>query len=132
LVRANQIAAVVSHAARRGAARPAAVAKLRQSRFLTPAAVKAALIEAARAQGFDAVGIVRPDAIPFAGERLREFLSLGGHGDMDWMAAKAGRRADPQTLWPQARSIVMLGLNYGPDDDPLAILKHRGRGDISV
>jgi epoxyqueuosine reductase len=90
------------------------------------------LIEAARAQGFDAVGVARPDAIPFAAERLREFLSLGAHGDMDWMVAKAGRRADPRMLWPEARSIVMLGLNYGPDDDPLAILKHRGRGDISV
>jgi epoxyqueuosine reductase len=90
------------------------------------------LIEAARAQGFDAVGVARPDAIPFAAERLREFLSLGAHGDMDWMVAKAGRRADPRMLWPEARSIVMLGLNYGPDDDPLAILKHRRRGDISV
>ncbi len=51
---------------------------------------------------------------------------------MDWLAANAERRADPQVLWPQARSIVMLGLNYGPDDDPLAILKDRTRGGISV
>jgi epoxyqueuosine reductase len=48
------------------------------------------------------------------------------------MAANAERRADPGALWPRARSIVMLGLNYGPDDDPLAILKERARGDISV
>jgi len=94
--------------------------------------LKSALVAAAHAQGFDAVGVTRPDAIPFAAERLREFLSLGAHGDMGWMAANADRRGDPRALWPQARSIVMLGLNYGPDDDPLGILKERGRGDISV
>jgi epoxyqueuosine reductase len=63
---------------------------------------------------------------------LGEFLSLGAHGDMAWLKANAERRADPRALWPQVRSIVMLGLNYGPDDDPLAILKDRVRGDISV
>jgi epoxyqueuosine reductase len=63
---------------------------------------------------------------------LGEFLSLGAHGDMAWLEANAERRADPRALWPQVRSIVMLGLNYGPDDDPLAILKDRVRGDISV
>jgi epoxyqueuosine reductase len=67
-----------------------------------------------------------------AAERLREFLNLGAHGDMGWMAANAERRGDPRALWPQARAIVMLGLNYGPDGDPLAILKDRLCGDISV
>ncbi|MFZ0527379.1 MAG: tRNA epoxyqueuosine(34) reductase QueG [Xanthobacteraceae bacterium] len=99
---------------------------------MTGAALKAALIDAAHVQGFDAIGVTRPDAIPLAAERLREFLSLGVHGDMDWMATTADRRADPRALWPQARSIVMLGLNYGPTDDPLAVLKVRTRGDISV
>ena len=94
--------------------------------------MKSALVEAARTRGFDAVGITRPDAIPLAAERLREFLSLGAHGDMEWMARNADRRGDPHALWPQARSIVMLGVNYGPHDDPLAILKERMRGDISV
>ncbi len=63
---------------------------------------------------------------------MGEFLGLGAHGDMAWLKANAERRADPRALWPQVRSIVMLGLNYGPDDDPLAILKDRVRGDISV
>jgi epoxyqueuosine reductase len=83
-------------------------------------------------QGFDAVGIVRPDAVPLAAERLRAFLDAGAHGEMTWMAEKADRRADPCVLWPNARSIIMLGMNYGPDGDPLAILKQRGRGGISV
>ena len=51
---------------------------------------------------------------------------------MDWLAATAARRTDPQVLWPEARSVIMLGLNYGPDRDPLAILQQRDRGAISV
>jgi epoxyqueuosine reductase len=76
--------------------------------------------------------VARPDAIPLAGERLREFLDAGGHGDMTWLAANADRRAEPRVLWPEVRSVVMLGVNYGPDEDPLAILNERTRGAISV
>jgi epoxyqueuosine reductase len=87
---------------------------------------------AARAHGFDAVGIVRPDAIPLAHERLASFLAAGQHGDMEWLAAQPERRADPRTLWPQVRSIIMLGLNYGPQHDPLVSLERHDRGTISV
>jgi epoxyqueuosine reductase len=92
------------------------------------------LREAARAQGFDVVGITRPDAIPQAAPRLAQFLAEGAHGDMDWMERTAARRGSPRTLWPQVRSVIMLGLNYGPEQgsDPLAILKRRDRGAISV
>ena len=78
------------------------------------------------------IGIARPDSIPAAGERLREFLAEGAHGDMDWMATNADRRGNPRAMWPDVRSIIMLGVNYGPQDDPLAILKDRVRGAISV
>ncbi len=77
-------------------------------------------------------GIVRPNAIPLAAPRLREFLAAGAHGDMGWMAANAERRGDPRTLWSKVRSVVMLGVNYGPDGDPLAVLNDRSRGGISV
>jgi epoxyqueuosine reductase len=76
--------------------------------------------------------VTRPDAVPHAGERLQEFLNAGAHGDMAWMAANAERRGDPRTLWPDVRSIIMLGLNYAPDHDPLAVLQERLRGAISV
>ena len=51
---------------------------------------------------------------------------------MEWLAANPARRGDPRTLWRDVRSIVMLGLNYAPGGDPLAILKERARGAISV
>ena len=70
--------------------------------------------------------------MPFAAGRLQQFLADGIHGDMDWMARNADRRGDPRALWEDTHAIVMLGVNYGPQDDPLAILQERLRGAISV
>jgi epoxyqueuosine reductase len=78
------------------------------------------------------MGIVRPDAIPSAPQQLQRFLAEGAHGDMAWLASGPDRRSDPRRMWAQVRSIIMLGLNYGPDDDPLALLTQRDRGIISV
>ena len=112
---------------------PRASADLHRPRLLNqPAAIKAALIEAAHARGFDAIGIARPDAAPLSKARLEQFLAEGAHGDMIWMETTAGRRGEPRALWPDVRSVIMLGLNYGPDHDPLAILERRDRGAISV
>ena len=99
---------------------------------IAPAALKSALANAVRAQGFDVIGVTRPDSIPLALERLQRFLADGGHGDMDWMETTATRRGDPRALWPEVRSVIMMGMNYGPDADPLAILKQRAHGAISV
>jgi epoxyqueuosine reductase len=96
------------------------------------AQLKTALRDAARAHGFDVVGITKPDAIPQALERLQQFLAEGGHGDMDWMETTAARRGDPRALWPDVRSIIMLGFNYGPADDPLAVLRQKDSGAVSV
>lgn len=87
--------------------------------------------EAART-GFDVVGVARPDAVPEAGERLRRFVALGHHGTMGWMADTADRRADPRALWPGAKSVIMLGMNYGPRDDPRPALAWSDRGVVSV
>jgi len=94
--------------------------------------LKAALIAQARAQGFDAVGVTPPDAVPEAKAALERFLAAGSHGDMAWLETTAARRGDPRMLWPEVRSIVMLGMNYGPEHDPLAILGERTHGAISV
>ncbi len=97
-----------------------------------PENIKEAVREKARALGFDAVGFTT--AVTVAGEKrdLARFLESGAHGDMTWMAEKADRRADPQVLWPDARSVVVLAANYGPAADPLAALEHRDRGAVSV
>jgi epoxyqueuosine reductase len=51
---------------------------------------------------------------------------------MGWLANKAEWRASPSAMWPDVRSVIMLGVNYGPQDDPLAVLRERSRGGISV
>jgi len=60
-------------------------------------------------------------------------LAEGWHGEMAWMAETAERRASPSALWPQVRSVIMVGFNYGPDEDPLERLSDRVIiGNISV
>ena len=91
-----------------------------------------AIRRAARDVGFDACRIARADAPAHARERLEAFLKAGRHGDMAWMATRKDERASPKGLWPDARAVVMLGVNYGPDTNPLEILAHPERGAISV
>jgi epoxyqueuosine reductase len=67
-----------------------------------------------------------------ASARLAEFIAAGRHGELDWLADTAQRRAHPRALWPQARSAILLGMNYGPDHDPLILLAEPTLGAISV
>ena len=82
--------------------------------------------------GFAAVGVAPADAAPLAGARLRQWVAEGCHGDMLWMAETLDRRAAAATLWPQVRSIVMLGTSYAPGLDPLRHARHPETGVISV
>jgi len=94
---------------------------------------KTAILDQARVLGLDAAAVTRawlPEAVR---RDLDLFLEQGRHGSMAWMAETQARRRDPKVLWPEAVSILTLGLNYGPGlADPLAILDHRDRGSISV
>jgi epoxyqueuosine reductase len=86
----------------------------------------------AKLLGFDAFGITSADARPDLREKLEAALAAGWHGEMEWMAERADQRADPATLWSRVRTVIMLGVNYGPDSDPLETLAQRNRGTISV
>lgn len=97
-----------------------------------PDQIKTALIEHARSRGFGVGGITKPDAVPEAKARLERFLADGAHGDMVWMETTAERRGSPSALWPEVRSVIMLGMNYGPDENPLAILAKRDHAAIST
>jgi epoxyqueuosine reductase len=79
-----------------------------------PSDPRAAIRTRALELGFDAVGFAPPAVSEAARAGLAQFLSEGWHGDMGWLAANAERRSDPTLLWPEARSIVLLGVNYGP------------------
>ena len=94
--------------------------------------LKQQLIDVAHDMGFDLCRITRPDAIPQVPERLAAFLEQGFHGQMTWMAERTQWRGNPAALWPEARSIIMLGESYRPEHDPRDILNHPDKGAISV
>ncbi|OYW46981.1 MAG: tRNA epoxyqueuosine(34) reductase QueG [Sphingomonadales bacterium 32-68-7] len=95
-------------------------------------ALQARLAEQARELGFAAVGFAAASDDPVRSERLHQWLGEGRHGEMEWMEARAGQRQGPQSLWPEARSVIALGMSYAPGFDPLALAEHGERGRISV
>jgi epoxyqueuosine reductase len=102
------------------------------TQIIDPARLRAFLDTETARLGFAAHGIADPARLPDTAGRLLEFLALGRHGSMDWLADRAEERSDPRRLWPEARSVVMLAMNYGPDDNPLELLERKDRAAISV
>jgi epoxyqueuosine reductase len=86
----------------------------------------------ARSLGFDAFGVTSATTRPELRQKLEAALARGWHGDMEWLEETAERRSSPTALWDEARSVIMLGVNYGPDRDPLEVLSQKDRGAISV
>ena len=82
--------------------------------------------------GFDDCRICRADEPWEAGERLEAFVGDGRHGDMEWMATTLDRRKAPTAMWPDAKSAIVVGLNYGPDHDPRRLTQQTDKGNISV
>jgi len=97
-----------------------------------PEKLVAELRARALALGFDSFGIASATSRPDLPAKLNAALDAGWHGDMDWMEETKERRASPQALWSDVRSVILLGINYGPQTDPLAILGEKSLGSISV
>lgn len=99
---------------------------------MTSEDIKRNLVREASEAGFDVCRVVSPDAVAEAGAHLDAFLAAGHHGDMAWMARHADRRRAPRNLWPEVQAVVMLGMNYAGDENPLEALTRRDRAAISV
>jgi epoxyqueuosine reductase len=95
-------------------------------------AIKAAIRQWAGAEGFDEVGFAAAAAIPDGRAALAEYLGAGHHGGMDWMARRVDERASPGGLWPETRSVIVLGVNYAPSGDPLGLLGMPERGSVAA
>jgi epoxyqueuosine reductase len=108
----------------------------RPPRRATPAELRDAIRDEALRLGFDAIGFAPASLAPEARrerlEQLSAFVAQGFHGDMGWLGQRTQERADPATLWPEARTVVSLALNYGPRVDPRAVLGRPDRAAISV
>lgn len=101
----------------------------------TPDAITFEMLQAkAREIGFDVCGVARPKIDPRNQKRLDEFVAGGEYGSMAWMndPERLPRRRDPEMLWPDVKSVIVLGSNYGPAENPMALLDHPDRAMISV
>ncbi|MDE0387131.1 MAG: tRNA epoxyqueuosine(34) reductase QueG [Rhodospirillales bacterium] len=105
---------------------------LATSETTAPEDARDAILAHARSLGFQALGVASTEDAPADGEGLRAFIDRGYAGDMDWLPRTAERRVAPRALWPEARSVVVVGINYGPAHDPLRLLSARKRGIVSA
>lgn len=93
--------------------------------------LKLALQRQALTEGFDLFGITSADLPELNKIAFSEFLINNWHGDMLWMEEKKQRRENPSHLWPEAKSVIMLAMNYGPEQNPLPELKKTKNGVLS-
>jgi epoxyqueuosine reductase len=82
--------------------------------------------------GFGAFGIAAATEDAEAAARLEGWLQADMHGQMEWMAERVHHRRGPQALWPEARSVIALGMSYAPAGDPLALDSEPSRARISA
>ncbi|MDZ4306325.1 tRNA epoxyqueuosine(34) reductase QueG [Allopontixanthobacter sp.] len=94
--------------------------------------LKTAMVREAGRLGFAAIGFAPADDNPLQANRLREWLDAGHHGTMEWMEERAAVRQGPQSMWPEAASVIALGMSYAPSADPLALESEPGTARIST
>lgn len=99
---------------------------------MDPAVLKNYLKARAAEEGFSALRVTRPDAVPHAAADLAGFLANNHHGTMEWMRDTFERRSGPANLWADVRSVIMVAAPYGPDHDPLENLRKKRTGNVSV
>ena len=95
-------------------------------------AFKQALAAEAQRLGFAAFGVTSAVENPDRAARLGAWLEAGMHGQMEWMEGRERHRRSPQGLWPEARSVIALGMSYAPAGDPLKLAGQPTRGWISA
>jgi epoxyqueuosine reductase len=97
-----------------------------------PISISERLRKRAAGEGFSAVKITPARGNPETAEKLRNFISHDYHGDMDWLATTAERRAGPNALWPEAKTAIVFAMNYGQGIDAMERLKAKSQGVISI
>ena len=108
---------------------------MRTSTFETGCSVSishATIRDKALEEGFDVVGFADANITNTPGERLAKFIEYGAHGDMDWLAKRVTERQHPSHLWSDVKTVISVGVNYGPANDPMEALENPRNGAISV
>ena len=74
--------------------------------------------------GFDEFGITDLENFEFNSSKIKEFIKNNYHGEMHWMKDKIEIRSDPKNIWNEAKSAIVLGINYGPESNPLKLKRN--------
>ena len=74
---------------------------------------------------FDDIGFCEAKIPKELSKHLKEFVSEGRHGSMSWLSNTLERRLQPQNMWKEAKTAIILGTNYGPKNNPLNKLKNQ-------
>src|SRR6056300_3782 len=82
--------------------------------------------------GFDDIGFCEASISNEISKHLKEFVSKGRHGSMSWISDTLERRLHPKNMWEDAKTAIILGSNYGPENNPLNKLNNKSSGNISV
>jgi len=90
------------------------------------------LVAEAKRLGFAAIGFAPAKDDALRAQRLEQWLAAGFNGTMEWMQARADVRRGPQSMWPEAQSVIALGMSYAPEVDPLALEGDPEKARISV
>ena len=93
---------------------------------------KKLIIEKSQALGFDVIGFANPKLPKSVKKNLDSFLKSNFHGEMDWLAKNKHRRESPENLWSEVKTVISLGTNYGPHENPLENLINKDYGNISA
>lgn len=94
--------------------------------------IKSQIREKALTLGFDEIGFASAITDSKDLTALERFVGSGYHGEMDWLARDDGRRGVPSALMPKVKTIIVVGMNYAPEQDPLVAIKHKTNGVVSV
>ena len=86
----------------------------------------------ALAEGFSAVGITSAKLPREVADNLEGYIAAGHHGTMAWMDETKERRASPNAMWVEAKSAIVLAMNYGQELDAFARLGQKSTGVIST
>ena len=82
--------------------------------------------------GFVAFGVTAASPNASRTQRLQDWIEAGHHGSMGWIQDRLEQRQSPEGLWPDARSVIALGMSYAPAQDPMALETEAERARISV
>ena len=82
--------------------------------------------------GFDEFGITDLENFEFNSLKIKEFVKNKHHGEMNWFKDKLEIRRNPKNIWTDAKSAIVLGINYGPENNPLKDLSKVNKGYISI